>query len=627
MHGSSRIAGLAMSAPLEILIYEKPSADRAPQLVATLPFKGRTELGRQKTIDETLYSSTWQGGEQCHRVVVARGTEQTIGRTHLLITALPDGRVELTNTSSRSTVQIDNGPSLLRGTPYQSAVPEGGIVLKLGASRVVRIQTRTGDYEGLGELPQATLPPEEFSSRIGHSFSGRLPLPADPGIDSEALVSWLQMALTLLQSATSSPDFFPRAAQSVVDLANMDSGRVLLATPAGWQEKARASAEGTLSPADSTWQPSYRILEKVRSDRKTLWQLPQLATMGSVLGVQAVVAAPILDQKGDVIGVLYGDRRQVGRPITRVEAMLVELLACGVASRLARLKEEQATLRFEQFFTPQLARHLAARPDLLDGRIAEVTILFCDVRGFSRFSHKLPPAVTVQWIADVMAALSDCVIEHQGVLVDYIGDEIMAMWGAPDEQPDHAQLACNAAVAMLDRLPSLNRRWQETLGEPMSLGIGLNSGEAHVGNTGSPRKFKYGPLGNTVNLASRVQGACKHLKTRLLITDHTFTHLDGAFRARSRRLCQVKVVNIDTPVTLYELAPPDQTSCAEWKDKYEASLVLFEKGNFRLSARTLQPLMMEELNDGPAIVLMSRAIQGLANGKPADHPIWELPAK
>lgn len=157
--------------------------------------------------------------------------------------------------------------------------------------------------------------------------------------------------------------------------------------------------------------------------------------MGSVLGVQAVVAAPILDQRGEVIGILYGDRRQLGKPITRIEAMLVELLACGVAARLARLKEEQSALRFEQFFTPQLARHLAVQPDLLDGRIAAVTILFCDVRGFARFSHRMTPAATVAWISDVMAELSDCVFDRQGVLVDYIGDELVAMWGRRTSSP------------------------------------------------------------------------------------------------------------------------------------------------------------------------------------------------
>src|SRR5581483_1581863 len=158
--------------------------------------------------------------------------------------------------------------------------------------------------------------------------SGRLKLPGDTVLDSDSLIEWLQMALTLLQSATASPDFFPRAAQAVVDLAEMDSGRVLLFGPGGWAEKASASADPR---QDSEWMPSQRILDRVREERKTFWELPKMATLGSVLGVQAVVAAPILDQRGAVLGVLYGDRRQIGRPITRVEALLVELLACGVA--------------------------------------------------------------------------------------------------------------------------------------------------------------------------------------------------------------------------------------------------------------------------------------------------------
>lgn len=616
-----------MNAPLEILIHEKAAADRPPQLVAKLPLRGRTELGRQKTVEESLYASNWQDAEQCNRIVIARGTEQTIGRTHLIIEPLLDGRISLTNTSSRSTVQIVNGPSLVRGVPFQSDVPLDGLLLMLGASRVVKLQSKPEAPTDFGELPQKTLAPEEFSEQVKGVTRSAWHLP-DPGIENDALVSWLQMALTLLQSATGSADFFPRAARAVVDLAGMDSGRVLLFNDTGWMEKGRAFGSTGHMASEDSFRPSQRILDRVRSEKKTFWELPSLNTVGSVMGVHAVIAAPILDQHGEVLGVLYGDRRQLGKPISRIEAMLVELLACGVSSRLARLKEEQATLRFEQFFTPQLAKHLTARPDLLNGRIANVTILFCDVRGFSRFSHRLAPAVTVKWISDVMAVLSDCIIDHRGVLVDYIGDEVMAMWGAPEAQPDHAQLACNAALAMLTRLPELNVRWQQTLGEPMSLGIGINSGEAHVGNTGSPRKFKYGPLGNTVNLASRVQGACKHLKTRLLLTKDTYEHLDANLKSKGRRLCEVRVINIDTPVTLYELPPPSEHSCSqEWKEKYESALDHFDGENFRMAARTLQPLIVEQVNDGPSIVLMMRAIQGIANGKAPDHPVWELPTK
>ena len=152
----------------------------------------------------------------------------------------------------------------------------------------------------------------------------------------------------------------------------------------------------------------------------------------------AVVASPILNKEGEVIGAIYGDRLKPTSgmhvpTVTELEALLVELVSCAVAAGLARLDQEQAALRarvqFEQFFTPELARQLAAQPDLLEGRDCEVTVLFCDIRGFSRISERLGPTKTVQWIRDVMGVLSDCVLEHKGVLVDYIGDELMAMWG------------------------------------------------------------------------------------------------------------------------------------------------------------------------------------------------------
>ncbi len=252
--------------------------------------------------------------------------------------------------------------------------------------------------------------------------------------------------------------------------------------------------------------------------------------MDSLLGVSAVVASPILDEKGEVIGALYGDRkryRSPGQPprITRLDAMLVELLASGVAAGLARTEFERravaARVQFEQFFTPELAHQIAIRPELLEGQESEITLLFCDIRGFSRISEHLGPAKTVRWINGVMGTLSDCVLAHGGVLVDYIGDELMAMWGAPAEQPDHARLACRAALQMLEILPEMNEEWIGEIGQPFDLGIGLNTGIARVGNTGSRHKFKYGPLGNTVNMASRVQGVTKYLKVRLLVTQAT----------------------------------------------------------------------------------------------------------
>ena len=184
-------------------------------------------------------------------------------------------------------------------------------------------------------------------------------------------------------------------------------------------------------------------------EKRTFWELPSLATdqLASLSGVQAVVATPLLDPNGAVIGAVYGDRRRARGLleedlISELEAMLVELIASGVAAGMARLQQELAALtarvQFEQFFTRELSEQLSLHPDLLAGRDAEVSLLFCDIRGFSRISERLGAEKTVQWIGDVMGVLSDCVLKHAGVLVDYIGDELVAMWGAPAVQPKHA---------------------------------------------------------------------------------------------------------------------------------------------------------------------------------------------
>jgi adenylate cyclase len=309
--------------------------------------------------------------------------------------------------------------------------------------------------------------------------------------------------------------------------------------------------------------------------------------------------------------------------------MVMELLSSGVATGLARVEQEKAALaarvQFEQFFTPALASELAARPDLLKGRSLEVTLLFCDIRGFSRISERLGPARTVEWISDVMGVLSDCVLAHQGVLVDYIGDELIAMWGAPQEEPQHAQLACRAALDMLDRLPKLNERWQETLQGTFGFGIGINTGIAQVGNTGTERKFKYGALGNTVNLASRVQGATKYLRTSLLITGSTQAKLDH--NLPTRRLCKAAVVNIAEPVDLYELASQGQVVWTYFKSAYEQALDHFESGDFTPAIRILGNILAERPDDGPSLMLLSRAVGCMFEDSAEFDPVWKLPGK
>jgi adenylate cyclase len=335
-----------------------------------------------------------------------------------------------------------------------------------------------------------------------------------------------------------------------------------------------------------------------------------------------------------LIGAIYGDCRQdsltASSPkVTKIEAIVVDLLARAVAVGLARMEQERAAVearvQFEQFFTRELAQQLAREPNQLEGRDCEVTQIFCDIRGFSRISERLGPEGTMRWISQVMGTLSDCVLEHEGVLVDYIGDELMAMWGAPVSQPDHAKQACEAALSMLGSLPDLNKRWEPILGEPLKIGIGVNTGMARVGNTGSAQKFKYGPLGHTVNLASRVQGATKYLKCPLLVTQHTQCKLGESFF--ERKICDVRVVNIKQKVELFELAPNDFPGWEDIRKEYGEALQLFEQGEYRPAARILSNILHRYPDDGPSLVLLSRAVNSMVNGPEETHPVWDLPGK
>src|SRR5262249_48629535 len=145
-----------------------------------------------------------------------------------------------------------------------------------------------------------------------------------------------------------------------------------------------------------------------------------------------------------------------------------ELVATAVAAGRARLEQERVAMaaraQFEQFFGPELAKVLTEDPTMLNGRRCEVTVLFADVRGFSSISEKLPPETTAAWMQGVLTELSDCVRAEQGVLIDYIGDELLALWGAPGAQPDHAVRAARAALAMVRRTPKIDEHWRPRVG-------------------------------------------------------------------------------------------------------------------------------------------------------------------
>ena len=587
---------------------------------------GPLELGRQAKGEQGPFSRCSKGPTT--RLVIAPLEEQTISRRHVLLERQADGSLRVENLSNTMPIGIENEPPLEPAGIRQMQLP---MVLAIG-TKAIRVQEAQAEPVNLHGLAELTVPPNpQFSSL--QRFPGLVEQPTAANELNRQVLHWLQASMGVFHSAASSADFFQKAAQAVVDIIGLDTGRVLVLDHDNWQTRAFASGSQI---SEDDWRPSLSVLNKVRCERRTFWELPSLVTdqLASLRGVEAVVATPLLDPNGDVIGALYGDRRRARGVleqdlISELEAMLVELIASGVAAGMARMQQEHAALtarvQFEQFFTRELSEQLSAHPDLLAGRDAEVSLLFCDIRGFSRISERLGAEKTVQWIGDVMGVLSDCVLAHAGVLVDYIGDELVAMWGAPAEQPEHARLACLAAIDMLKALPRINERWSAVLQEPMAFGIGVNSGIARVGNTGSHHKFKYGPLGNTVNLASRVQGATKYLRSPILITGSTHSQLDSRFQ--SRRLCLVRVVNIVEPVELHELAISDQPGWTELKQRYETALAAFERRDFRRAAQVVSDLLEKWPDDGPCLLLLSRAATCLIAPTSEFNPVWELAGK
>jgi adenylate cyclase len=603
------------------------------QLFSCEEIDGPIELGRQSDKEAPPYGARKlrdRDHQDCDywRVVVARLSEVAISRRHVWIEPTDDNRARVSNLSRTLTIRLSPNREL---RPEESTEVDLPLVIALDRRtiRIAAVAERGSMLYSLANVSAAPGPaarPTLLASLV-RPQAGNLELEGDQ------LVQWLQAAMEVLQAASGSADFYQKAARAVADLVDMDTGRVLLYQDGTWSEIASHVAGPPVAGEDPG--PSSSILGRLLEDKRACWQLPRGASdIESLAGIAAVVAAPILDPQGQVRGALYGERRLQAssgqpHPVSRLEAMLVELLAGGVAAGLARVAQEQAAARarvqFEQFFTPELTTALAAQPDLLQGRDASVTLLFCDIRRFSAISARLGPQRTFAWIAAVMEVLSDCVLRYQGVVVDYIGDELMAMWGAPAAQAEHAPLACQAALAMSAALPRLNEQWQDELGGPMEVGVGINTGAARVGNTGSSRKFKYGPLGNTVNLASRVQGATKYLKTRLLITEETRRDLDETFAVR--RVGAVRVVNISEPVTLYELTAPGQAGWLDLRTQYEQALSEFENQEFRTAARILGNLLTTHPGDGPSLVLMSRAVTALIEGTQPGHPVWDLPSK
>ncbi|MCC7367700.1 MAG: adenylate/guanylate cyclase domain-containing protein [Chloroflexi bacterium] len=274
-----------------------------------------------------------------------------------------------------------------------------------------------------------------------------------------------------------------------------------------------------------------------------------------------------------------------------------------------------------QYLSPSVVEHVTRDPDSLKlgGDEREMTVMFSDLRGFTTFSESLDPETLVHLLNEYLTIMSDVIFKYDGTIDKYMGDAIMAFWGAPQHQPDHAALACRAALEMVAALDDLNARWVAQGRVPLVMGIGINTGTMKVGNMGSSSRFDYTVLGDAVNLASRLEGLNKEYGTTLIVSKASLDGTGGVFHDRFLDLVAVK--GKKEPVAVYEILDAERLPgihSGPALRAYDEGIELYRERDWLGAAAKFQEALRLSPDDGPSAVYLQRCEELLHDPPPID---------
>ena len=264
---------------------------------------------------------------------------------------------------------------------------------------------------------------------------------------------------------------------------------------------------------------------------------------------------------------------------------------------------------FSQYMDKTLVEHVLGNPQLIKpgGQKRHVTVFFADIAGFTSIAEKVSPDDIARILHTILNTLTEVIIERKGVIDKYIGDCIMAFWGAPLATQQDETHACSAALRCIASLTEINRKFREEGFSEVAIRIGLHSGDAIVGNLGSDRLFDYTVVGDTVNLASRLESVNKLFKTRIIVSEETLKNTGDGFLVRELGLIEVKGKSV--PVRIFELMDEKSDLTPDKKDIVELfhqGITLFREQKWTLAMELFRRILKRYPGDGPSEFYMKR---------------------
>ena len=278
---------------------------------------------------------------------------------------------------------------------------------------------------------------------------------------------------------------------------------------------------------------------------------------------------------------------------------------------------------FENFMDPKVVHEILKEPENINlgGEEREVTVYFSDIEKFSSISEKLQPAELIEFLNEYLSEMTDRILDHGGFLDKYIGDAIVATFGVPLEQPDHAVKACLATIDNQQRLRELNVKFKEEGRLQIQARIGLNSGRVLVGNVGSTNRLSYTVIGDEVNLGARLEAANKYYGTYTMISERTYELAKDHIEAR--KLDMIRVVGKEKPVKIYELIDRKgqiQETKREVIKLYEEGLKMYRKKEWQKAIDAFREALNQDPHDGPSLTYIERC-KGYIQDPPPEN--WD----